>query len=101
MCQEPDGTNNFAHGFPPVGLSLALLVEGQPVVGAIHDPLRGETFAATAGGGATLNDQPIHVSGEFILVSNGHIHDEMLCVIREGSTAPHPERLNCVEREGL
>jgi myo-inositol-1(or 4)-monophosphatase len=57
-----DGTNNFAHGFPPVGVSLALLADGQPVVGVIHDPLRGETFAATAGGGATLDGQPIQVS---------------------------------------
>jgi len=58
-----DGTNNFAHGFPHIGISLALLVEGQPAVGVIHDPIRGETFAATAGGGATLDGQPIHVSG--------------------------------------
>jgi myo-inositol-1(or 4)-monophosphatase len=58
-----DGTNNFAHGFPCVGLSLALLAAGQPVVGVIYDPLRGETFAATAGGGATLDGQPIYVSG--------------------------------------
>ena len=58
-----DGTNNFAHGFPHVGLTLALLVAGQPVVGVIHDPLRAETFAAIAGGGATLDGQPIHVSG--------------------------------------
>lgn len=68
-----DGTNNFVHGFPHVGISLALLVSqhapsshprGQQkvVVGVIHDPLRGETFAATAGGGATLDSQPIHVS---------------------------------------
>jgi myo-inositol-1(or 4)-monophosphatase len=58
-----DGTNNFAHGFPCVGLSLALLAAGQPVVGVIYDPLRGETFAATAGGGATLDGQPVYVSG--------------------------------------
>jgi len=57
-----DGTNNFAHGFPHVATSLALLVEGQPVVGAVYDPLRDETFAATAGGGATLDGQPIQVS---------------------------------------
>ncbi len=57
-----DGTNNFAHGFPHVGVSLALLVDGQPVVGVIHDPLRDETFTATAGGGAHLNSQIIHVS---------------------------------------
>jgi myo-inositol-1(or 4)-monophosphatase len=58
-----DGTNNFAHGFPHVGVSLALLVGGQPVVGVTHDPLRDEAFTATAGGGAHLNDRPIHVSG--------------------------------------
>ncbi len=57
-----DGTNNFAHGFPHVGVSLALLEEQQPVVGVIHDPLRDETFVATAGGGATLNGEAIHVT---------------------------------------
>ena len=57
-----DGTNNFSHGFPHVAISLALLVEGQPVVGVAHDPLRDETFAATAGGGTTLDGWPIHVS---------------------------------------
>jgi myo-inositol-1(or 4)-monophosphatase len=58
-----DGTNNFSHGFPHVAISLGLLAEGQVVVGVAYDPLREETFAATAGGGATLNGQPIHVSG--------------------------------------
>ena len=184
-----DGTNNFAHGFPHVGISLALVVQGRPVVGVIYDPLRGETFAATAGGGATLDGQPIHVSGvadlgsaflatgfpydrrtapdnnvvrldhflrrslgvrragaavldlayvacgrfdgfweirlkpwdvaagillvqeaggrvtdfeggpgclsgEFIVASNGHIHDQMLRVIREGAAAPRPDERN-------
>lgn len=154
----------------------------------IHDPLREETFAAIAGGGATLDGQPIHVSGierladaflatgfpydrrtasdnnverlghflrrsqgvrragsavldmayvacgrfdgfweiglhpwdvaaavllvreaggratdfegspdclsgEYIVASNGHIHDEMLRVIRKGATAPRPDGL--------
>jgi len=181
-----DGTNNFAHGFPHLGISLALLVESQPVVGVIHDPLRGETFAATVGGGTTLDGRPVHVSsverlesaflatgfpydrrtapdnnverldhflrrslgvrragaavldlayvacgrldgfweirlkpwdvaagmllvreaggkvtdfeggpdclsGEFIVASNGYIHDEVLRVIREGAVAPCPE----------
>lgn len=57
-----DGTVNFAHGLPFVGVSLGLLVEGKPVVGVIYDPLRDETFAATAGSGATRDGQPIHVS---------------------------------------
>lgn len=57
-----DGTNNFAHGFPHVGISLALLVDGEPLVGVIYDPLRDETFAAAVGKGATLNGEPIRVS---------------------------------------
>jgi myo-inositol-1(or 4)-monophosphatase len=57
-----DGTNNFAHGFPHVAVSLGLLMGGRPVVGVAHDPLREETFAAIAGGGARLNSEPIHVS---------------------------------------
>lgn len=180
-----DGTNNFAHGFPHVGVSLALLDENEPVVGVIYDPLREETFTATAGGGACLNGESIRVSdveglgdaflatgfpydrrtapdnnvqrldhflrrsqgvrragaavldlsyvacgrfdgfweirlhpwdvaagvlivreaggkatnfeggsdcisGQRIVASNGHIHDQMLRVIREGAAAPHP-----------
>lgn len=57
-----DGTNNFAHGFPHVGISLGLLAEGEPLLGVIYDPLRDETFAAVRGAEATLNGEPIHVS---------------------------------------
>jgi myo-inositol-1(or 4)-monophosphatase len=57
-----DGTVNFAHGFPFVGVSLGLLAEGQPVVGVVYDPLRDETFAASAGGGTMRNGQRVRVS---------------------------------------
>jgi myo-inositol-1(or 4)-monophosphatase len=57
-----DGTVNFAHGFPFVSVSLALLVEGKPAVGVVYDPLRDETFAARAGGGTTRNGQRVRVS---------------------------------------
>ncbi|NLE46343.1 MAG: inositol monophosphatase [Chloroflexi bacterium] len=57
-----DGTNNFAHGFPHIAISLALQIEGQTVVGVIHDPLRGETFAAMRDGGCTLNGETVHAS---------------------------------------
>lgn len=57
-----DGTNNFAHGFPHVGVSLALLDNQEPMVAVIHDPLRQETFAAAKDGGATLDGNSIHVT---------------------------------------
>jgi myo-inositol-1(or 4)-monophosphatase len=57
-----DGTTNFAHGFPHFAVSIALAHEGRMIVGVVHDPIRGETFAATRGGGAFLNDAPLRVS---------------------------------------
>jgi myo-inositol-1(or 4)-monophosphatase len=182
-----DGTNNFAHAFPFVTVSLALRMKGEVHVGVVFDPLRGETFAAGRGTGAWLNGDPLHVtptakladaflatgfpynrrvaadnnvhrldhflrrsqgvrragsaaldmayvacgrfdgfweirlhpwdvaaaglivqeaggrlsdfagdmahfaSGQEVVASNGHIHDEMLRVIREGAAAPHPD----------
>ena len=57
-----DGTVNFAHGFPFWCVSIALESAGRLVVGVVHDPLAGRTFAASLGHGATLNNQPIRVS---------------------------------------
>lgn len=58
-----DGTTNFSRDNPNFCTSIAAVVDGQPVVGVIADALRGQVFAAWAGGGATLNGVPIHVSG--------------------------------------
>ncbi len=57
-----DGTNNFVHGIPHVSVSVALAHRGSPVVGCIHDPLRGETYTAIVGDGAQRNGVAIHVS---------------------------------------
>jgi myo-inositol-1(or 4)-monophosphatase len=57
-----DGTANFLHGFPAVGVSVALVEYGAPVVGVVHAPLLGATYTASKGGGAFCNDDPITVS---------------------------------------
>ena len=49
-----DGTINYANGIPFFCVSVALVVDGQPAAGAVHDPMRGETFSAVADGGAWL-----------------------------------------------
>ncbi|MGH2474388.1 MAG: inositol monophosphatase family protein, partial [Candidatus Limnocylindrales bacterium] len=49
-----DGTVNYANGIPFFCVSIALIVDGRPTVGVIHDPTRGETFAATLSGPALL-----------------------------------------------
>jgi myo-inositol-1(or 4)-monophosphatase len=56
-----DGTTNFIHGIPFVAVSMAALVEREPVLGLILDPVRGELFAARRGSGATLNERRIRV----------------------------------------
>ena len=57
-----DGTANFLHGFPIVGVSVGLVVDGRPVVGVVHAPMLGDTYTARAGGGAHCNGRPIRVS---------------------------------------
>ena len=57
-----DGTNNFIHGLPLFGVSIALEHMGTPIVGVIYDPIRKELFTATIGGGSFLNGKRIHVS---------------------------------------
>lgn len=49
-----DGTTNFVHGFPIVGVSIALVEDGRPTVGAVHAPFLGETYSGAAGSGATV-----------------------------------------------
>jgi myo-inositol-1(or 4)-monophosphatase len=59
-----DGTVNYANGLPVFCVSIGLVVDGRPVVGAIVDPTRAETFAASADGPATLNGRPIQASAK-------------------------------------
>ena len=57
-----DGTTNFSHRFPAYCVSIGLEYQGRCILGVIFDPTREELFVAESGGGAFLNNQPIHVS---------------------------------------
>lgn len=57
-----DGTTNYAHGLPIFCSSLALELNGEPVVAAVYDPNRKELFTSERGQGAWLNGEPLHVS---------------------------------------
>jgi myo-inositol-1(or 4)-monophosphatase len=67
-----DGTVNYYYGIPHFCVSIALRVEGVIVVGVIHDPMVGETWAVEKGSPALLNGKPTQTSsrsklGESIL----------------------------------
>jgi myo-inositol-1(or 4)-monophosphatase len=55
-CVDPiDGTSNFVTGLPYFAISVALIRAGRPLLGVVYDPVADELFAASAGGGASLN----------------------------------------------
>lgn len=55
-CLDPlDGTTNFASGVPFFAVSLALIRDRRPVLGAVYDPMREEFFFAERDKGAWLN----------------------------------------------
>ncbi|MCB1427507.1 MAG: 3'(2'),5'-bisphosphate nucleotidase CysQ [Nitratireductor sp.] len=55
-----DGTRGFLEGNPRWCISMAVVTGGRPVVAVLHCPALGETYCATANGGASLNGQPVH-----------------------------------------
>lgn len=67
-----DGTTNFVHAFPHFAVSIAVITNDGFATAVVHDPLRGETFRASRGRGAFLNDQPMMVS------STGRLADALV-----------------------
>jgi myo-inositol-1(or 4)-monophosphatase len=56
-----DGTINYLWGIPQWSVSVAALDGRGPLVGVVHDPSRGETFAAVRGGGARLGERALRL----------------------------------------
>jgi len=57
-----DGTKNFIRGLPHFCVSVALVKDGVPIVGAVYEPNREEMYWALRGEGAFLNGHPVRVS---------------------------------------
>lgn len=57
-----DGTACFLNGLHNWCVSIGLLADGQPLLGAIADPNHDELFHACRGRGAWVNDRPLRVS---------------------------------------
>jgi myo-inositol-1(or 4)-monophosphatase len=57
-----DGTRAFADGVPQFAISVALVLDGEPALGAVLNPATGEHFEAAQGGGAWLGAERLKVS---------------------------------------
>ncbi len=56
-----DGTKSFIHGVPLFGTLIALLEDGEPVLGVIHLPATGELMIGARGRPTTVNGRPVRV----------------------------------------
>ena len=57
-----DGTVNFLYGLSPVAISVAGVVDGQIVAGAVLDVSNGEVFSASKGNGARCGRELLRVT---------------------------------------
>ncbi|MDQ2994497.1 MAG: inositol-1-monophosphatase [Pseudomonadota bacterium] len=57
-----DGTRNFINGLPHFCVSIAVQIRGKIEHGVIYDPIRDETFTASRGRGAKLNNTRLRIS---------------------------------------
>lgn len=69
LCDPVDGTRAFINGVPTVMFSLALIKDGEPVLGVAYDPFVGRLFYGIKGVGSYCNETRLSVS-DFPL--NGH-----------------------------
>ncbi len=57
-----DGTANYLRGLRHWGVSIAYVLDGETVLGVVHDSPTDRIYAATLNGGATCEGKPIAVS---------------------------------------
>ena len=69
LCDPVDGTIPFSHGIPISTFTLALVQNGEPIIGVIFDPFGKNLFFGAKGQGAYLNNKKIRVAEKTSLVS--------------------------------
>lgn len=57
-----DGTKEFVMGIPEFSVSVALVHNGDPILGVIFNPVTDELYSAVRGEGLFLNGEPVTVS---------------------------------------
>lgn len=78
-----DGTTNFMKNYRKSAVSAALAKDGEIIMGVVYNPFDGEVYSALSGGGAFLNEKPIHVSGhplaeELVLFGTSPYNEELI-----------------------
>lgn len=64
LCDPIDGTKAFTWGVPTAMFSLALVVDGRPVLGVCYEPMLDRMYWAVSGQGAFCNDTQLSVNSD-------------------------------------
>ncbi|WP_034092022.1 inositol monophosphatase family protein [Streptacidiphilus albus] len=64
VVDPAEGNINHVHAMPDWAVTATLVRDNRPVLTVVHLPLTGDTYTATAGGGARLNGRRLNVSAK-------------------------------------
>jgi myo-inositol-1(or 4)-monophosphatase len=99
-----DGTVNFLFGIPQWCVSVACEDDEGAIAGVIFDPSRGETFAATRDGPATLDGRPVEASQrtdlETALIATGFSYDADVRALQAETVGALLPRVRDIRRLG-
>ncbi len=74
VCDPVDGTIPYSHGIATAAFSLALVKNGEPILGLLLDPFTDRLYFAEKNKGTTLNGKKIQVS------SQNNLNHAMICL---------------------
>lgn len=95
-----DGTVNFFYGIPAYSVSIAAVIEGESVAGAVVNVSSGELFTATLGGGAFLDGaqlrlgsgEPVPLSQRLVGTGFNYVHEVKMLQVAAVSAMLHEVR---------
>lgn len=95
VCDPVDGTIPFSHGVPICTFGLALVKDGEVVLGLIYDPFMDNLLYAEKGAGTMLN-------GKRVSVSDKSNTDKSLLELTNWARAPYymPNLMDLLEKDG-
>lgn len=59
-----DGTTNFIHQYPAHSVAVGVEIDGQRIIGVVHDTFSQRVYAGVVGEGATCDGKPLAVRNE-------------------------------------
>ena len=77
VCDPVDGTSMYACHIPVAVFSLALVVDGESVLGVVYDPFTKSMYTAIKGTGAYCNNKKIEVNKNALTTLGSRFHCDM------------------------